>query len=88
MSFPVHALKCVKRYEYGFYYREKRADRRDQLDHLISHYTVVRGDNEVVRAAKALQGKIFSPVHCLEKILAATPYGACSNFSQAHSTVD
>lgn len=48
-----------------------------QLDHLISHYGVVGGDNEVVKQAGLLQENLLGPSLSMERLLTSLPEGMC-----------
>lgn len=39
-----------------------------QLNHLAEHHGIIGGDMAVVKAARALQGQLFVPLECLEKL--------------------
>lgn len=48
----------------------------EQLSHLVEHYGIVGGDRAVIHAARPLQGQLFTPLQCLEKVQNLPPDGA------------
>lgn len=48
------------------------------MGHLIEHYRIVGGDEDVVEAAESMQTAIHVPVQALRKLLTAYPHGEIS----------
>lgn len=48
------------------------------MGHLIEHYRIVGGDEDVVEAAESMQTAIHVPVQALRNLLTAYPHGEIS----------
>lgn len=59
----------------------------DQMGHLVEHYRIVGGDEDVIEAAEVIQLEIHVPVEAIRKLLTAYPHGEISMYFVRHVRV-
>lgn len=57
------------------------------MGHLVEHYRIVGGDEDVIEAAEVIQLEIHVPVQAIRKLLTAYPHGEISVYFVRHIRV-